>query len=329
MNRRNFFSRLAASGLAAGALGWAVGSGPSLGPGLDFVQGTTRRRPRTQAARKPHNPNLDRVGISSWSFRAYFQATREPDSKLTGQMLALLDFPEMIADQYDVHNLEFVAPHFASAEPAYLQEIKAKLLVAHSRLVNIPVDIKEIWNEGGLSDPKEEVRDPAIEASKKWIDIAKTLGARSVRCDPGKVNPDDLALTIDSYKKLVAYGKPKGIYVIIENHGEIADHAEQLVKIFKGVGSEFIGALPDFGNFSDETARERGLTTLFPYAKTVCHAKGLEFDASGNESKFDFPKCVGISKKAGYKGVYSIEYEGPGDPYAGVHAVVAELVRLL
>jgi Xylose isomerase-like TIM barrel len=325
MNRRDFFTWIAGSSLAAGASGWAAGTG--------LVEGgqttSTRHHTRTQATRKPHNPRLERVGISSWSFRDYFQATREPDSKLTGQMLALLDFPEMIADQYDVHNLEFVAPHFASTEPAYLQEIKSKLLVAHSRVVNIPVDIKEIWNEGGLSDPTADVRDAAIEASKKWIDIAKTLGARSVRCDPGKVNAEDLAPTIDSYRKLVAYGKPKGIYVIIENHGEIADHAELLVKIFKGVGSEFIGALPDFGNFSDEAARERGLTLLFPYGKTVCHAKGLEFEAGGNETKFDFPKCVEISRKAGYKGVYSIEYEGSGDPYAGVHEVVAELLRYL
>ena len=327
MNRRDFLAWLATSGVAASASAWAAVSGPGWGL-IPAGQGTsTRRRARTQAPHKPHNARLDRVGISSWSFRDYFQSTRAPSFKLSGPMLALLDFPEMIAEQYDVHNLEFVAPHFASTEPAYLQEIKAKLLIARSRLVNIPVDIKEIWTEGGLSDPKAEVRDAAVEASKKWIDIAKTLGARSVRCDPGKVNPDDLGPTVDSYRKLVAYGKPKGIYVIIENHGEIADHAELLVKVFKGVGSEFIGALPDFGNFSDETARERGLTLLFPYAKTVCHAKGLEFDAAGNETKFDFPKCVAISKKAGYKGVYSIEYEGPGDPYTGVHAVVAELLK--
>jgi len=30
----------------------------------------------------------------------------------------LLDFPEMIADRYKVHNLEFCAPHFASTEKA-------------------------------------------------------------------------------------------------------------------------------------------------------------------------------------------------------------------
>jgi len=327
MNRRDFLARLAGSGIAATLLaGGAAGTPP-----LIFGQGTTtaHRRRRSQATRKSHNAKLDRVGISSWSFRDYFQTTRDPNSQLTGSMMALLDFPEMIADQYDVHNLEFVAPHFASVEPAYVQEIKAKLTYAHSRLVNIPVDIKEIWNEGGLSDPKADIRDAAIEASKQWIDIAKTLGARSVRCDPGKVNPDDLAPTIGSYQKLVAYAWPKGIDVIIENHGQIADHPDLLVNIFKGVGGVFIGALPDFGNFSDEAKRESGLTILFPYAKTVCHAKGLELDANGNETKFDFPKCVEISKTANFKGVYSIEFEGPGDPYAGVHAVVAELLRYL
>jgi sugar phosphate isomerase/epimerase len=61
----------------------------------------------------------------------------------------------------------------------------------------------------------------------------------------------------------------------------------------------------------------------------VCHAKGLDFDASGNETKFDFPKCIEISKKAGFKGIYSIEYEGAGDPYVGVQRTLDELLKYL
>jgi sugar phosphate isomerase/epimerase len=61
----------------------------------------------------------------------------------------------------------------------------------------------------------------------------------------------------------------------------------------------------------------------------VCHAKGLDFDSAGNETKFDFPKCIEISKKAGFKGIYSIEYEGPGDPYEGVQKTLDELLRYL
>ena len=99
--------------------------------------------------------------------------------------------------------------------------------------------------------------------------------------------------------------------------------------LFTGVGGDYIGALPDFANFPDETIRMKGLEMLLPYARVVCHAKGLEFDAAGNETKFNFPKCIEITKKAGFKGVYSVEFEGPGDPYTGCQKVVNNLLKYL
>lgn len=303
---------------------------------IGFAAAMAHRTRPTQATGQGHAPRYapgdkrQRIAISTWSFHNYFQSTREEDFRLPGKLLALLDFPEMIAQRYKVHNLEFVAPHFASMEPSYLQELKSRLTRSHSHLVNIPVDIDEFSTGGGLSDPDTSVRARAVKAAMKWIDIGKALGTRSVRCDPGKINPQDLTPTIASYKELSAYGKSRGVYVIIENHGGVgSEHPEELVKLFKTVGDSFIGALPDFGNFPDEATRETGLKLLFPYGHVVSHAKGLEFDASGNETKFDFRKCVEISKRAGYKGVYSIEYEGPGDPYQGVQKVLDELLKFL
>jgi len=311
MVRREFVTFLAG---AAGMLGgkdklWAAGQG--------------------HASRLNSPDKRQRIAISTWSFHNYFQATREKEFDLPGTMLALLDFPEMIADKYKVHHLEFCAPHFASTEPTYLQELKSRLARAHSQLVNIPVDIEEISTKGGLSDPDEEVRENAIKASQKWIDIAAAIGSKAVRCDPGRMNPKNLAPTAGSYKQLATYGKSKGLQVIIENHGGVgSEHPEELVALFKRVGANF-GALPDFGNFPDEPTREKGLALLFPYAHVVCHAKGLDIDASGNETKFNFPKCVEVAKKAGFKGIFSIEYEGPGDPYVGVQKVLDELLRYL
>ena len=312
MNRRNF-------------LAYLLGGTAAVGP-VSFAQ--SRRHTTHPVAAAPSK--LDRVAISSWSFHNYFQSTRESSVASSAGRMALLDFPEMVADRYKVHNLEFVAPHFASVEPAYLQELKANLVRAHSRLINIPVDIPEIWHGGGLSDPDAAVRGAAIEASQKWIDVAKQLGARSVRCDPGALNPDDLALTIESYRTLVANGHAKNVAVLIENHGEIgSQHPEALVQVFRAVGGLFIGALPDFGNFPDNETRLRGLPLLFPYARTVCHAKGLDLDSNGNETAFDFQRCVQTAKGSEFKGIYSIEYEGAGDAYAGVQAVVNELIRYL
>jgi len=315
MKRREFLASLL-TGTAASTLSLTL-----------FAQS---RRHRAARRATPAPSKLDRVSISSWSFHNYFQTTREGSLSPPSEYLALLDFPQMIADRYKVHNLEFVAPHFASLEPAYLQELKANLASAHSRLINIPVDIQEIWHGGGLSDADAEVRDAAVEASKKWIDVARQLGAHSVRCDPGGFNPEDLTLTIDSYRKLVAYGRARNVAVLIENHGEIgSQHPEALVQVFRAVGGPFIGALPDFGNFPDNETRLRGLPLLFPFARTVCHAKGLNLDANGNETTFDFQKCVETAKSADFRGVYSIEYEGSGDAHSGVQAVVNELLRYL
>jgi sugar phosphate isomerase/epimerase len=278
------------------------------------------------------SPKLERVCISSWSFHNYFASTREKDFQLSGEMLKLVDFPEMVADRYHVHTMEFVAPHFESTSPSYLNELKARLAKARSRVVNIPVDIEEFSNGGGLSDQNDAVRNKAIQGAMRWIDVGRELGCQSVRCDPGKMHPSNLAPTADSYQKIGTYGGMKRIKVIIENHDEIGStHPEVLVSLFKMVGHHRVGALPDFGNFSDEATRERGLTLLFPWAFDVCHAKGYEFDSAGKETKFNFPKCVEISKKAKFRGVYSIEFEGPNtyDPYKGVQNVVDELVMYL
>jgi len=222
-----------------------------------------------------------------------------------------------------------VAPHFESTKLSYLKEVKNRLDRAHSQLVNIPVDIHELGVKGGLSDPDPKIRDTAISACIRWIDIAKELDAKSVRCDPGAMNRADLSNTIASYKKLAAYAASKDLYVIIENHGGVgSEHPEDLVKVFEGVGAH-CGALPDMGNFPDEATRQRGLPLLYPFARTVSHAKGLEFDEHGVETAFDFPHAMQAAKRAGFQGVFSIEYEGPGDPYTGVQNVVNELVRYL
>ena len=70
---------------------------------------------------------LGRISISTWTFHNYFKSTREPEFKLMGDMLKLLDFPKMIADRYKVHNLEMCAPHFDSTETGYLKDLKARL----------------------------------------------------------------------------------------------------------------------------------------------------------------------------------------------------------
>lgn len=273
-----------------------------------------------QTAKPQDEQKRSRICVSTWSFHNLFPQTRdEKASPLHGKPLDVLDFPEMIADRYGVHNLEIVAPHFASTVPSYIRDFKSRLERAHSRLINIPVDIGELWDQPALSGTDQE-RERAISLYSPWIDIAHDLGAHSVRCDPGKVNPEDQSATIDSYKKLVSRGHSKNVRIIVENHGGVvSERPEMLVKILKAAGA---GALPDFGNWPNEETRERGLRLMFPLAITVCHAKL-------KQGGLDFARCMQISKESRFQGVYSIEAGGKGDPYEEVQQVVDRLLQSL
>jgi len=224
---------------------------------------------------------LDRICVSTWAFHTQFE---------NGE-IRLLDFPEMIADRYGVHNLEIVAPHFGDTDEAALRQ---RLARTKSRMVNIPIDIKELWETPSLSSPDPAVREHAIGLYSAWIDRAHALGVPSVRCDPGLLNLLDLAPTIASYRKLVKYGAARKVEVSVENHGSASAHPEQLAEVLRQSGA---AALPDFGNFPDEGTRERGLRLLFPLAKSICHAKLLK----------NMRNCVEIAQISGFSGVFSVE----------------------
>jgi hypothetical protein len=44
---------------------------------------------------------------------------------------------------------------------------------------------------------------------------------------------------------------------------------------------------------------------------------------------FDFSRCIAVSRRTGFKGVYSIEAEFGGDPYVSVGRLLEELVEHL
>ena len=99
----------------------------------------------------------------------------------------------------------------------------------------------------------------------------------------------------------------------------------------KNVDLDNCGTLPDFGNFKisgdEEYDRYKGVAELMPFAKGVS-AKSHDFDAEGNETKTDYPRCMKLVLDAGYHGYVGIEYEGPGDEHEGIMATKRLLERI-
>lgn len=173
-----------------------------------------------------------------------------------------------------------------------------------------------VGKEGDLAAADAAARKQAVENHRKWFDIAKEFGAVAFRANTGGPSEghtaDDVKRSAESFVQLAQWGKQAGVSVMIENHGGISGDPDAVVQIVKASGN-LIRTAPDFGNFKP-AIRYEGLAKLMPYAIAV-HAKLFEFDAAGDEVRFDLPRCMQIVKDAGWTGPMSIEFEGPvGEP---------------
>jgi hypothetical protein len=312
MNRRKFLLGAASACTACASLGPAV------------------RGEESQRRQAPiyYDPvRLYHVGVSSWSFRNLFYATREADFQLPDPQVSLLDLPSMIADRYEVHKLELSALHFASTERQYILELRRQAYLSRSIILNLQIDLPDVTSEGGLASPDSGTRANAVELVEQWITIAREIGARSISVSPGNVNSADLSPVIESCRRLAFFGRERGVATLLVNGPET--DANSLLAILRGVGSLSVRALPDFEAFPNDLARNEGLRLLFSRANGFCHASGVVFDGNGNETTFDFPACVRIAREMRFRGVYSAIYLGRDDPYQGVQNVINELVRLV
>jgi sugar phosphate isomerase/epimerase len=190
--------------------------------------------------------------------------------------------------------------------------------------------------QGDLATAGEADRIAAVENHHKWVDAAADMGCHSIRVNlSGSSDPEAwVANSVDGLSRLAAYGKEKGINILVENHGGLSSNAALLARVMKEVGMENCGTLPDFGNFcirrndpqdwgsgcAEEYDRYQGVRELMPYAKAVS-AKSHDFDADGNEIHTDYVKMLQIVKDAGYRGYIGVEYEGSElDEEAGILA---------
>lgn len=299
----------------------------------EFLEGivgvAAASRARRSAAPRPeyYNPaRIARAGVSSWSFRNYFASTRQSTSTRPGALMTLLEFPRVIADRYDVHHLEFSSLHFDSVEITYLEQLRKAVRRAGARLVNVQVGSPALKTGGGLSDRDPAIRRAAISEVKRWIDAGRGAGTQAVSVDPGGVNAADLSPAIDSFRVLAAYARMRRVTLLIES---LRAAPRDILQIIRSVGGNHLGALPDFAAFATSASRAAGLTLLFARAPVLCHASGVSFDRLGDEITFDFQQCVQIAREHRFRGIYSVVFSGPGDPYQGVQHVLNELIRYL
>lgn len=282
------------------------------------------------AQTEPHLPfpatPRERIAIASYPFRDFI-AGRE--GKPGGKM-ELKDFAAHVSAKFDIKKIEPWSAHFRSLEKPFLEELRAAVVEAHGAIVNIAVDGE---HSPYSADPAE--REKAVAFSKQWIDAAAAIGSPSVRTNipPAKDSKPDVERAAKSLKLVAEYGAAKNVVVNLENDNPASEDPFFLVKVIEQVHSLWLHALPDFANtlaaFEEDYAY-KGIDAMFGKAYNISHVKETEVgDGKDQVAHVDLPRTFAIARKHGYKGYFSMEWDSPGDPYAGTSGLIEKTLKNL
>ena len=269
----------------------------------------------------------ERIAIASYPFPEVIYG-RE-DNRGVGGKLELKEFAAHVSAKFNIKKIEPWSEHFRSLEKVYLEELRAAVAQAGGAIVNIAVDGE---HSPYAADGAE--RERAIAFCKQWIDAAVAIGSPSVRTNipQAKDSKPDLERTVESLKRVAEYGAAKSIVVHLENDNSVSEDPFFLVKLIEKVNSEWLHALPDFGNSvaaHDDEYAYKGIEGMFGHAYGISHVKETEVGEKGKIAKVDLAKTFGIAKKHDYKGYFSMEWDSPGDPYAGTTGLIEKTLQNL
>jgi hypothetical protein len=285
----------------------------------------------------PDQAKRDRLAVMTLCFNSILKSPQHANDPQ--RTLDILDAPQMIAERYGIHHVEFQHSHFVSTETAYLREVRDRLRRAKSQMNQICLEFGPL----NISAPESILRLETIDLTKQWIDHAVAVGCPRVMINQGTLGPEIRPSAIAALKAMNDYGKSRQVFVTMENRGggrpaprpdaipggvpATAPAANRppspswdvVVEVIKAAG---IHANPDIGNFPDNEARASGLRVMYPLSSGSSHAHYAP-------DRYSEADAVKISKEVGYKGLYSIETgrnNGP-DPYLAVQSVVDELLK--
>jgi len=154
------------------------------------------------------------------------------------------------------------------------------------------------------------------------IDNVGTLGP-GAEADP--------RLAAQTLAQIAAYGASKNVVVTLENDDPVTEDAFFIAKVIDLANTPWLRALPDFCNSmlkGDEDFNYRAVAEMFKRAYSIAHTKDVEVD-HGKIFRVDLKRTYGIAQAAGYKGYFSMEFEGQSDPYEGTQKLLDASLQYL
>ena len=204
-------------------------------------------------------------------------------------------------------------PHFSINESEYSIDELIKATEKYGvRIANIGTYCGKAFS----SDSKDEI-EQELKNTKKTIDIANRLGARSIRITPGSGELTIRDNIVPYFKQSAEYAESKGVYMGFENHGgPISGNPEACAELSGKVGSKHFGVLYEPCNLMHAGVDYKKAFNVFSQFITHLHVKDGKPNADGRfratmlgDGIIDVVWVVENLNKVGYKGDFALEYE--------------------
>lgn len=282
---------------------------------------------KNMEAREPikrFGPPRFEVGLAAYSLRNYFSHKKsKPQKPLDdGPAIDMLGFLDYCVSQ-NIDAAELTSYFFPpDADKSYFLDLKHAAFIRGVAISGTAIGNN--FTVGG--GPKLQAE---IAKAKYWIDRAGFLGAPHIRFFAGtnrqlEGNPKRLDEAIDALSQCVEHAAKQGIFVGVENHGNLTP--TQLLRIMKLIDSPWIGINLDTGNFHSKTPYE-DLEQCIDFAVNI-QVKVSMKTAEGKKYPADMQRIGKILKNGNYQGYVILEYEDES-PYEQIPHALAELKRAL
>jgi sugar phosphate isomerase/epimerase len=193
--------------------------------------------------------------------------------------------------------------------------IKTFAFAPHGKLLVKPAELKE-----------------ELENGKEWLKRAHSLGVKNIRfqvgngpfpalfppmedfdeeewADYNEGISEAIELSAQVVDPLIEIAEQLDVYIGIETHHSYSSNYLYMTKFNQRFKSSHYGWVFDIGNYENDVMRWKALDVIKKNTLYI-HAKAYDFDEKGFEKTLDYPKACKILNDAGFKGTWSIEFEG-------------------
>ena len=277
--------------------------------------------PQTQAAARSGGADRPKISIavSTYSYW-HFRAPKYPVEKVIED-----------AGRLGFDGVEILHRQMTDESPAYVNMLKQ---TAFRHGLALPM----LSIHQDFISPKPEERQEAVAHTVRCVELAARLGIPAIRLNSGRWNTipsfDDLMKVkgdeppiegytdedafrwcIEGIQACLPAAEREGVLLALENHWGLTTKTENLLRIYKGVASPWLGINLDTGNFAVDPYPE--IEKLAPHASIV-QAKTYYGGGEWYTLDLDYPRIAKTLRAANFRGWVSLEMEGKEDPAVAV-----------